>query len=114
MMMTATLCLAACTKVDGNPETVAIYVMLEIGKAEQRYHSQWRHYASLSELDGVAESPWRGYDFELTVTATGYVMQARPRIWNRDGRRSFLSGESGGIHQCWENRPATFADPLLK
>jgi hypothetical protein len=48
------------------------------------------------------------------VGAARYTLRARPVVYRRTGRRSFLIDETGVIHATGENRPARVGDPAIQ
>jgi hypothetical protein len=54
-----------------------------------------------------------GYIFTLTLTATGYAVNARPRVFGSTGRRTFYLDQNGAVHQSWGEEPATASSPEI-
>jgi prepilin-type N-terminal cleavage/methylation domain-containing protein len=113
-------------------ETVVIREVQTIHQAQVQYHSQFGEYAStLAQLgppeNGIS-SPQAaklipasllsgekdGYRFSLTKTPAGFVANANPRVFGKDGRRTFYIDEDGIVHQNWGPEPATAQSPEIK
>ena len=48
-----------------------------------------------------------GYIFQIQSSPTGYTVTAVPEVFNRTGRRTFYSDETGVIRENWDAEPAT-------
>jgi type IV pilus assembly protein PilA len=105
-------------------ETVAIHDIRTIHMAQVQYFSQYGKYAAtLAELGppasdliskNLASGEKDGYVFTLAATATGYTINASPKVYNNNGRRSFYSDETLLIRQSWSQEPANASSPELK
>ncbi len=113
-------------------ETVVIREMQSIHQAQVQYLSQFGEYASaLSELgpppDGVggphaaklipaslASGEKNGYTFLMTRTPLGFSVNANPKVFGRNGRRTFYIDEDGVVHQNWGQDAATANSPEIK
>jgi len=112
-------------------ETVVIREIQTIHQAQIQYLSQFGKYAStLVELGPPANGaagpaaanliPRRlasgdkdGYLFTMIPTATGFAVNANPRVFGSTGRRTFYSDENGVVHQNWSREPARADSPEI-
>ena len=113
-------------------EMAAIREIQTIHTAQTQYMSQFGKYAAtLQELgpppsggpgpaaadlipSSLASGDKGGYNFTMTQTPSGYVVNANPKVYNSTGRRTFYSDQSMTIHQNWSNEPANASSPELK
>ncbi|HEY1341901.1 MAG TPA: hypothetical protein VGF59_30525 [Bryobacteraceae bacterium] len=102
-------------------ETVAIFAIQSIHKAEVRYQSQNGPFApSLTDLlpfltpPDLARGLNQGYAFSLTVTATGYVIRANPVAYGETGNRTFYSDETMVIRENYGPEPAIATSPPIR
>ena len=105
-------------------ELVAIRNILVIQSAQDHYKSQYGKYAAaLTELGppandliskSLASGEKNGYTLTLAATPKGYILNARPKVYNVTGRRSFYSDQARHIHQTWSQEPANASSPELK
>jgi prepilin-type N-terminal cleavage/methylation domain-containing protein len=123
MMMTAYL---------NAKETAVHREVLTIHQAQVQYLSQFGEYAnSLGQLGppagGVAgphgaklipatlaSGDKNGYLYTVTKTTSGFAVNANPKVFGRNGRRSFYVDEDGVVHQNWGVEPASAASPEVK
>ena len=109
-------------------EIAALHEIRTIHSAQVQYFSQYGKYAAtLAELGppagsqaadliskSLASGEKDGYVFTLAATATGYTINASPKVYNNNGRRSFYSDETLLIRQSWSQEPANASSPELK
>ena len=114
-------------------ETVVMREMQTIHQAQLQYLSQFGEYAaSLEELGppakGVVAGPRaaklipaslasgekNGYVFTLAKAPSGFTAHANPKVFGRDGRRTFYIDQDGVVHQNWGAEPATAESPEVK
>jgi type IV pilus assembly protein PilA len=113
-------------------ETVVMREVQTIYQAQIQYHSQFGEYAStLAELgppaNGVAgpaaaklvppslaSGEKDGYLFSVNRTTEGFAVNANPKVFGRNGRRTFYLDQDGNMHQNWGPEPATATSPELK
>jgi prepilin-type N-terminal cleavage/methylation domain-containing protein len=113
-------------------ETVVIREVQTIHQAQVEYQSQFGDYAAtLTQLgppeNGVSgpqsaklipaslsSGEKDGYRFTLTKTPSGFEVNANPRVFGKDGRRTFYIDEDGVVHQNWGPEPATSHSPEIK
>jgi len=108
-------------------------VITTIHTAEAQYFSQFGKFAgTLVELgppasgaagpaaadliskDLATNGENSGYKFILTLTPTGYTVNANPVAFGTTGGRTFFSDQSLTIHQHFGPESATAADPEIK
>ena len=105
-------------------ETAVAKEVQTINQAQIQYMTQYGQYASaLAELGppsgasggreaaqlipgSLASGEKNGYQFIVTRTASGYSINANPRVFNSTGRRTFYSDETNIIRQHWGPEPA--------
>lgn len=98
----------------GNPRRAAIREVVEIHRAEEAFHAAHGRFAALQEL-GRSASTGSNYMFEVVPGGEGYVVVAKTRRWNPDGRRSFFSEESRVIRESWtESWQASRDSPAVR
>lgn len=105
-------------------ELVAIRDILLIQSAQDQYRSQYGNYAAaLAELGppendliskSLASGEKTGYVFTLAATHKGYTINARPKVYNSTGWRSFYSDQAKHIYQTWSQEPANARSFELK
>lgn len=114
-------------------EMGAMRAVTTIHTAQAQYFSQYGKFAgSLVELGppasgaagpaaadlipgGLATSGENsGYKFILTLTPTGYTVNANPTTFGTTGSRTFFSDQSMTIHQHSGQEPASLTDPEVK
>ena len=113
-------------------ETVVTREVQTIHQAQMQYLSQFGEYAeTLAQLGPpangaagpqaakliprtLASGEKNGYIFTLTKTASGYAVNASPKVYPRDGRRTFYIDEDGTVHEHWGSEPATVNSPEIK
>jgi prepilin-type N-terminal cleavage/methylation domain-containing protein len=113
-------------------ETVVMREVQTIHQAQMQYLSQFGDYAgSLAELgppvNGVvgphaakllpaslAGGEKNGYLFTLTKVPAGFMVNAAPKVFGKNGRRTFYLDEDGVLHQNWGSAPATANSPEIK
>ena len=111
-------------------ETVVLREVQTIHQAQVQYLSEFGEYASaLSQLgppeNGVAgpqaaklipaslaSGEKNGYLFAVVKTPGGFSVNANPKVYGKNGRRTFYIDEEGVVHQNWGPAPA--ASPELK
>ncbi len=98
-------------------------------QAQTQYHSQFGEYAAtLADLGPPAHGPEgpqsaklipaslssgerNGYIFTMVRTRTGFAVNANPKVFGKDGRRTFYIDEDGMVHQNWSAEPASANSP---
>lgn len=105
-------------------ELVAIRDILIVQSAQDEYRSQYGNYAAtLAELGApandlisksLASGKKTGYVFTLAANPKGYIIYARPKVYNSTGFRSFYSDQTKLIRQSWSQEPANASSPELK
>jgi prepilin-type N-terminal cleavage/methylation domain-containing protein len=113
-------------------ETVVIREVQTIHQAQVQYLSQFGEYASsLAQLgpptNGVsgphaaklipaslASGEKNGYLFTMMKTPSGFAVNAVPKAFGGNGRRTFYIDEDGVVHQNWSAEPATVNSPEFK
>jgi len=113
-------------------ETAVMREVQTVYQAQVQYNSQFGEYAStLIQLGppetgmagpqaaklipaSLASGEKNGYRFVLTKTAGGFALNANPKVFGKDGRRTFFIDEDGVLHQNWGSGPATAASPEIK
>ena len=109
---------------DSALEIDAVREIQVIQSAQDQYRSRyWRYAATLAELGppandliskSLASGEKNGYVFTLAATSQGYTINARPKVYNSTGRRSFNSDHTKRIHQNWSQEPANASSPELR
>jgi hypothetical protein len=98
-------------------ETVAIRELQIIHQAETHYFSRYGRYTvsfdELASLDEIGPAEKGGYLFSISLTASGYEIRAKPKIFGSTGRRSFYSDETMTIRQNWSPDAGPLS-PVLK
>jgi len=113
-------------------EVAVIQAIRTLHSAQTQYMSQFGTYAtSLAQLgppasggpgpqaadlipSSLSGGEKDGYVFTLTVTPSGYTINANPKVYNSTGRRTFFSDQNMTIRQNWGQEPATATSPELK
>jgi type IV pilus assembly protein PilA len=113
-------------------ETAVQREVLTIHHAQTEYRSQFREYAaSLLQLGPpaggivgpqaaklipaiLATGDKNGYLYTVTKTNSGFTVNANPKSFGRDGRRTFYVDEDGAVHQNWGPEPASANSPEVK
>ena len=114
-------------------EMGAMKTITTIHTAQAQYFSQFGKFAeTLQELGppasgaagpaasdlipaGLATSgEGSGYKYVLTITPTGYTINANPLAFGTTGTRTFFSDQSLTIHHHYGQEPATLTDPEVK
>ncbi len=116
----------------GATETVVIREVQAIHQAQLQYLSQFGDYAAtLAQLgppaDGVmgphgakllpaslSGGEKNGYLFTLTKRPAGYTVNANPKVFGKNGNRTFYIDEDGVVRQNLGPEPATVASPEIK
>jgi len=91
-------------------EMLAIAEMQKVNRMETQYKSRFRKFAtSLTQLDTAdfASGASKGYHLTLAPAPGGYALAAVPMFFNRTGRRTFYSDQTGILRQNWGQDPAT-------
>jgi type IV pilus assembly protein PilE len=106
-------------------ETVVMREVLTIHQAQTQYQAQFGEYASnLAELGppasgvvgpagariipaNLASGEKDGYRFTTNRTTEGYAIHADPKVFGKNGRRTFYMDQEGTLHQNWGPEPAT-------
>ena len=133
-IMALILAVAVPSMIDIHRNSVETVVMKEvqtINQAQVQYQSQFGDYASsLAELGppasgmagpagaklipaSLASGEKDGYIFVLTKTREGFAVNASPKVFPRNGRRTFYLDQEGVVHQNWGREPATATSPEL-
>jgi hypothetical protein len=115
-----------------SPAVHAVNAIRTIHEAQTQYYSQYNRYAtSLAELgppasgaanasaadligNDLANGKKQGYIFTVTGNQGGYIVQARPEVFNTGGSRTFYSDQSMVIHERRGPRPTTAQDQESK
>jgi prepilin-type N-terminal cleavage/methylation domain-containing protein len=113
-------------------ETVVIREVQTIHQVQMQYLSQFGQFAeTLAQLgppaNGVAgrqaakliprslaSGEKNGYVFTMVRTPSGFSVNATPKVYPRDGRRTFYIDEDGTVHENWGPEPATVNSPEIK
>ena len=114
-------------------EMGAMKTITTIHTAEAQYFSQFGKFAgSLQELGPPASGAagpsaadlipgllantgeGSGYKYVLTLTATGYTVNANPDAFGTTGTRTFYSDQSLTIHNHYGQEPASATDPEVR
>jgi type IV pilus assembly protein PilA len=113
-------------------ETVVIRETQTIHQAQIQYLSQFGEYATtLAQLGppangiagphaaklipaSLASGEKNGYVFTLSRTNTGFAANANPKVFGRNGRRTFYIDEDGVVRHNWGPEPATANSPEVK
>ena len=113
-------------------ETIVMREVQTIYQAQTQYESQFKEYAStLAELgppangvagpaaaklipNSLASGEKDGYLFLMARTPSGFTVNANPKVFGRNGRRTFYLDQDGTLHQNWGADPATAASPEVK
>ncbi len=113
-------------------ETVVIREIQTIHQAQLQYLSQFGEYAAtLAELGppasgvagphaaklipaSLASGEKNGYVFTLAKTPSGFAANANPKVFGRNGRRTFYIDQDGVVHQNWGSESATENSPEIK
>jgi type IV pilus assembly protein PilA len=107
---------------DYRPEIAAIAAIRTIHTAEVQYYSQFGHYACgeselasahLIETSQTAKLR-KKYEFKLTCEGSGYRIETQPRVFPKDGTRTFFSDQTMTVHEHYGPEPATVEDGVLK
>ena len=117
---------------NGASETVVIREVQTIHQAQTQYLSQFGDYAAtLGELgppvNGVAgprgaklipaslaSGDKNGYVFLMVKVPSGFTVNANPKVFGKNGRRTFYTDQDGVLHQNWGAEPATVNSPEIK
>jgi len=113
-------------------ETVVMREVQTIQQAQVQYLSQFGEYAtSLAQLGppinavsgpqeaklipaSLASGDKNGYFFTMSRTNSGFAVHANPKVFGRDGRRTFYIDEDGVVRQNWGEGPADTTSPEAK
>ena len=113
-------------------ETVVMREVQTIFQAQTQYLSQFGDYAAaLSELGppltgaagpkaaklipaSLASGEKNGYLFVMTKTPSGFAVNANPKVFERNGRRTFYIDQDGVLRQHWGREPATADSPEIQ
>jgi type IV pilus assembly protein PilA len=113
-------------------ETVVMREVQTISQAQIQYQSQFGDFAAtLAQLgppaNGVsgpagaalippslASGEKDGYIFMVSKTAAGFSINANPKTFPKNGRRTFYLDQDGILHQNWGPDPATANSPDVK
>lgn len=114
-------------------EMGAMKTITTIHTAQAQYFSQYGKFAStLAELGPPASgaagpaaadlipgglattAEGSGYKYILTITPTGYTINANPLTFGTTGSRTFFSDQSLTIHNHYGQEPASASDPEVK
>jgi type IV pilus assembly protein PilA len=114
-------------------EVVVIREVQTIHQAQMQYMSQFGNYAAtLAELGppasgamagphaaslipaSLASGEKDGYLFSVTQTVAGYTVNANPKVFGSNGRRTFYLDQDGIVHQNWSHEPATVNSQEIK
>lgn len=112
-------------------EMAAVRHISTLHSAQLQYMSQFGKYAtSLQELgppasgaagpnasdlipSELAQGVKGGYQFILSVTPTGYTINANPTAFGNSGRRTFFSDQTQVIRENWGQEPANASSQEL-
>jgi type IV pilus assembly protein PilA len=114
-------------------EVVVIREVQTIHQAQIQYMSQFGNYAAtLAELgppsSGATPGPHAasliprslasgekdGYLFSMMRVPAGYTVNANPKVFGSNGRRTFYLDQDGIVHQNWGQEPSTVNSPEIK
>ena len=116
----------------GTSETIVMREMQTIHQGQLQYYSMFGEFAStLTQLGppttgpispaaaklipaSLASGEKNGYIFSLTKTREGFAVHAHPKVFGRDGNRTFYIDQDGVIHQNWGEAPATVESVEVK
>ena len=62
----------------------------------------------------LASGEKNGYVFTMAKAASGYTVNADPKVFEHNGRRTFYIDQDGVVHQNWGSEPATVNSPEIK
>jgi type IV pilus assembly protein PilA len=117
------------TAYKNSKETVVVRELQTLHQVQLQYMSQFGQYAdTLTQLgppeNGVpdkhaaklippslASGEKNGYVFTMVRTASGFSVNASPKSYPGDGRRTFFIDEDGTVHENWGATPATVNSP---
>ena len=63
---------------------------------------------------GLSGGDKNGYTFVMTITPSGYTVNANPKVYNSTGRRTFYSDQNQVLRQNWSQEPATINSGEVK
>jgi type II secretory pathway pseudopilin PulG len=113
-------------------ETVVMREMQTINQAQTQYQSQFGDFAAtLAELGppmsgttgpagaklipaSLASGEKDGYLFTMSRTTAGFSVNASPKVFGKNGRRTFYLDQDAIIHYNWGPEPATVSNPEIK
>jgi hypothetical protein len=113
-------------------ETVVMREIQTIYQAQTQYESQFGEYAStLVQLGppaagisgpaaaklipaSLASGEKDGYLFLMNRVPSGFIINANPKVFGRNGHRSFYLDQDGIIHQNWGPEPASVNSAEVK
>jgi type IV pilus assembly protein PilA len=116
-----------------NASEMAVYKELQtINTMQTQYMSQFgRFAATLAELGpptsggpgpqaadlipgALASGEKDGYIFTMVATPGGYSLNANPKVFNTNGRRTFYTDQTMTYHQNWSAEPANASSAEIK
>jgi type IV pilus assembly protein PilA len=114
-------------------EMAAMKTITTIHTAQAQYFSQFGKFAETLTALGppasgapgpaaadlipaglAATGEGSGYKYVLTITPTGYTINANPDAFGTTGTRTFFSDQSLTIHNHYGQEPASLTDPEVK
>ena len=63
---------------------------------------------------GLSGGEKNGYTFIMTVTPSGYSVNANPKVYGSSGRRTFYSDQNQVLRQNWSQEPSTINSAEVK
>jgi hypothetical protein len=102
----------------GSDEKLAINQLRNIHRAQQLYHGEKGHYATMAELVDqgtiISRDPSHHYRFTITATENSYECVSVPQAYGTDGRYSYFIDDSGVVRGAdHKGSPATATDPAV-
>ena len=116
----------------GAIEAMVVREVQTVGQAQLQYSSMFGKYATtLAELGppatgmagpaaaelipaSLASGEKNGYLYTLALTPVGFTVNANPKVFGSNGRRTFYLDQNGVVHQNWGPDPATAQSPEFK
>ena len=113
-------------------ETMVVREVQTVGQAQLQYSTLFGKYATtLAELgppaagmagpaaaelipSSLASGEKNGYLYTLALTPVGFTVNASPKVFGSNGRRTFYLDQNGVVHQNWGPDPATAQSPEFK
>ena len=111
-----------CGWPDQDCELGAVGQIRKVWALEEEFSDKFGRFATSKQLETLDPSistfscpGGSEYRFAIALTATGYIITARPDRFGPGTRRTFYSDETKIIHQSWHpSDPASAASPQLR